>query len=106
MDQSVTGVGNILCRIKSMYEFYSTREVSEILRLDVKTVRAAIARGDIRAVRFGEMTSYRIPAAEVHRWAGTQELTPPQKAALKNDLNRREHAVAQGEQQFGASSNA
>jgi len=50
--------------------FLSVRELAELLALDRKTVRRAIRRGTLRAIRLGPRGDFRIPASEVERLLG------------------------------------
>ena len=58
----------------TLKQFYTPAELSERWSLDDSTVRRFIARGEIRAVKFGAR-AWRVSAAEVERiereWANT-----------------------------------
>jgi excisionase family DNA binding protein len=62
-------------------EFLTVREAASLLRLNVKTIYAAIRRGHLPAVRIGE--AIRIP-----RWAlqGEVSIPPPQPGPVASPL--------------------
>ena len=47
-------------------EFLTTKQVSEILHLEVQTVRKLVSTGDLPGISIGK--SYRIPESELIKW--------------------------------------
>ncbi len=46
-------------------KYYTTKEVAEIMQLDVQTIRRKINKGEIKAARIGK--EYRVSEEEIQR---------------------------------------
>lgn len=66
-----------------MKQFYTTKEVADILLFSEQTIREWVREGKIKAVRPG-LRAWRIPSAEVDRLMNQFQVD---KSALENDGN-------------------
>ncbi|MEZ4561687.1 MAG: LuxR C-terminal-related transcriptional regulator [Thermomicrobiales bacterium] len=79
-DLSSAGLGPATSGARSSSNLISTLEASRLLRRNVRSVRRAIERGELRAIKVG--SAYRVAVEELMRYAAHTSTHPPARAQL------------------------